>query len=147
MFDYALDQEYCDRYVVRGMRWKAVPFFGIHNFRMLHSASLAHAEHLAGMLDPAQDQGLISEAEAILVDDIAMVIAGQDGDGEELYAVAEVSLNIEPGDVDRVLKVSEIIARALGVRVISAVISDRVADPVRQRADENGVIVAIIDSE
>jgi outer membrane murein-binding lipoprotein Lpp len=106
--------------------------------RILARARLVDHGELAPMLDAAVEAGAITEderAEILLAD---VVVRGR-REQREAYALAEVSVVVDPEDLRRAVARARLLERATGRPVVPVVAGERVAAGVAEEARAAGV--------
>lgn len=97
------------------------------------------------LLDDAEEQGIVTPAEAEAVSKVDLVVQGREGRGDaaaEALVVVEISRTIRQADIERALQRAAILRKA-GYNAYPAVAGQLVRDEDRERAEASGVEVYI----
>ena len=133
-------ERHVDKKLYQGAKWR----LGIHEARRWYGPTRPNGELLMDRLYEAAAQGAISDAELESAENIDLIIAGQDGAGQDLYAAVEASVTVDRRDVERVLERSVIIARALSANVIPVVAGAMILNEARVYAEAQQVTIAVV---
>ena len=102
--------------------------------RLVRRAHALSGDELHAMLEPAINQGLLSEEGADEVLQADVVVRGrQRDDGAEIYLVVEVSWGIGTGDVERAVRRASLLAQT-GVQTLPVVAGERITDEAAELA-------------
>ena len=123
--------------------------YGSMAFRQRHGRALRRNRLLYGsipgrdggfeeMIADAVDNGLISEAEWVELEQADAVMTGQDG-GASVYFVGEFSITVNHIDIDRAIARAVILSKATGSDAWPMIIGEAVPQPQRTRAEAEQV--------
>jgi hypothetical protein len=102
--------------------------------RVVRRAHALSGDELHALLEPAIDQGLLSEEGADDVIQADVVVRGRRReDGSEVYLVVEVSWGVGTGDVERAVRRASLLAQA-GVRTLPVVAGEYITDEAAELA-------------
>jgi hypothetical protein len=102
--------------------------------RMVRRAHALSGDELHALLEPAIDQGMLSEEGADDVVQANMVVRGrQRDDGREVYLVVEVSWGVGTGDVERAVRRASLLAQT-GVQTLPVVAGEHITDEAAELA-------------
>ena len=102
--------------------------------RMVRRAHALSGDELHALLDPAIDQGMLSEEGADDVIQADVVVRGRRrDDGSEVYLVVEVSWGVGPGDVERAVRRASLLAQT-GVQTLPVVAGEDITDEAAELA-------------
>jgi hypothetical protein len=110
--------------------------------RLLRRIHVVSGEELGVLLDPAEDRLTELERDRLFAADLVLRGVSR-RDGQECYLVAEVSVGIGVGDVQRAAERAQLLTKALGVRAMAAVGGESIDHEGRQTADTLGVVVVL----
>jgi hypothetical protein len=115
---------------------------GAYFARLVRRARVVAEHELTTMLDDALDTGQITEAERDEMLAADLVVRGRHRtDGREVYLVAEVSVGIGPGDVQRAVDRADALAKLH--EAIPVVAGERITPEANELARERGVLVVL----
>ena len=116
--------------------------------RRLLGFSAAMVTHKAwqpgGIIDVAADSDNITDAEAMDLGRVDLVVSGNDRDGQPSHIVAEISVTVQENDVIRAAQRARILRRATGEAAIAAVIGEEIEDDARHTAEREGVAYIVV---
>ena len=117
---------------------------GLRRVQVLKSVSVPRDQNLSQLVDQAEDEGRISDAENDALWLLDLIFTGRRRtDHESVYIAAEVSITAGDGDVSRACDRAAILNTVLDADVVPALITARI-DPERtQLAKATGVTVMI----
>jgi hypothetical protein len=102
--------------------------------RVVRRAHALSGDELHALLEPAIDQGLLSEEGADDVIQADVVVRGRRrDDGSEVYLVVEVSWGVGPGDVERAVRRASLLTQT-GVRTLPVVAGEHITDEAAELA-------------
>ena len=102
--------------------------------RMVRRAHALSGDELHALLEPAIDQGMLSEEGADDVVQADVVVRGRRrDDGSEVYLVVEVSWGVGTGDVERAVRRASLLAQT-GVQALPVVAGEHIADEAAELA-------------
>jgi hypothetical protein len=102
--------------------------------RMVRRAHALSGDELHALLDPAIDQGMLSEEGADDVIQADVVVRGRRrDDGSEVYLVVEVSWGVGPGAVERAIRRASLLAQT-GVQTLPVVAGEGITDEAAELA-------------
>jgi hypothetical protein len=102
--------------------------------RVVRRAHALSGDELHALIEPAIDQGRLSEEGADEVIQADVVVRGrQRDDGGEVYLVVEVSWGVGTGDVERAVRRASLLAQT-GVRTLPVVAGEHITDEAAELA-------------
>ena len=102
--------------------------------RVVRRAHALSGDELHTLLEPAIDQGMLSEEGADDVVQADVVVRGRRrDDGSEVYLVVEVSWGVGPGDVEHAVRRASLLAQT-GVQTLPVVAGERITDEAAELA-------------
>jgi hypothetical protein len=102
--------------------------------RMVRRAHALSGDELHALLEPAIDQGMLSEEGADDVVQADVVVRGRRrDDGGEVYLVVEVSWGVGTGDVERAVRRASLLAQT-GLHTLPVVAGERITDEAAELA-------------
>ena len=117
---------------------------GLNRARILQSKLVARGPELQDRIDDAEEQGLISAEQGSHLERADIIIkARRKSDGQDCYAVLEISAGIRNSDITRARDRAQTLADIQDLPVIPAVVGGTIAAPQRNLADRDGVRVII----
>ena len=117
---------------------------GLNRARILQSKIVARGPELQDRIDDAEEQGLISAEQGSRLERADIIIkARRKSDGQDCYAVLEISAGIRNSDITRARDRAQTLAAIQDLPVIPAVVGGAIAAPQRNLADRDGVRVII----
>ena len=109
------------------------------------SATVSHqAWQPGGIIDVAADSDNITDAEAMDLGRVDLVVSGNDRDGQPSHIVAEISVTVQENDVIRAAQRARILRRATGEAASAAVIGEEIEDDARHTAEREGVAYIVV---
>ena len=117
---------------------------GLNRARILQSKIVARGPELQDCIDDAEEQGIISAEQGSHLERADIIIkARRKSDGQDCYAVLEISAGIRNSDITRARDRAQTLADIQDLPVIPAVVGGVIAAPQRNLADRDGVRVII----
>jgi hypothetical protein len=102
--------------------------------RLVRRAHALSGDELHALLEPAIDQGMLSEEGADDVIQADVVVRGRRRDDDsEVYLIVEVSWGIGTGDVERAVRRASLLAQT-GVQALPVVAGERITDEAAELA-------------
>ena len=92
---------------------------------------------LAGFIQRALDNGVISHGQMVELMDAVVIYA----DDDNRHAVVESSITLAERDINRAIERAAIMSSATGSETVPVVASDNIADAERAFAEERGVSI------
>lgn len=117
---------------------------GIQNARKLQTPNQT-GDELRNLLDNATNAGLITSEQAEGLQSADIIAIGEGHDGEPRYALVEISITADQGDVDRAAQHAAILKEATQTPVTPVVICARIPETNRGRAAASGVTIIYRD--
>ncbi len=133
-----------ERKVARRIRRTAGRNLGIQNAQLVQSVAITDNPLITDLSDAAVRNGIITMNQADELEDADIVVKGADSDGDEAYAVAELSVTIHHDDIDRALDRAKILQQATDKASVPAVIGADISDENREYARSLDVAVIIL---
>ena len=133
-----------ERKVARRIRRTAGRNLGIQNAQLVQSVAITDNPLITNLSDAAVRNGIITTNQADELEDADVVVKGSDSDGDEAYAVAELSVTIHHDDIDRALDRAKILQQATDKASVPAVIGADISDENREYARSLDVAVIIL---
>ena len=117
---------------------------GLNRARILQSKLVARGPELQDCIDDAEEQGVISAEQGSRLERADIIIkARRKRDGQDCYAVLEISAGIRNSDITRARDRAQTLAAIQDLPVIPAVVGGAIAAQQRNLADRDGVRVII----
>ena len=132
-----------ERKVARRSRSIARRTLNIKNPRIVHSVRDRDGDELADLSEQAEQNGLITAAEADDLERTDLILTGTSADGNEVYVLAEASVTVSHLDIERAHTRAAILQKAVGTPVQPAVACAEISAENRQQAHRDGVTVII----
>ena len=133
-----------ERKVARRIRRTAARNLSIQNAQLVQSVTITDNPFITNLSDAAVGNGIITTNQADELEDADIVVRGADSDGDEAYAVAELSVTIHHDDIDRALDRAKILQQATAKASVPAVIGADISDENREYARSLDVAVIIL---
>ena len=133
-----------ERKVARRIRRTADRNLSIQNAQLVQSVTITDNPLITDLSDAAVRNGIITTNQADELEDADVVVKGSDNDGDEAYAVAELSVTIHHDDIDRALDRAKILQQATDKASVPAVIGADISDENREYARSLDVAVIIL---
>jgi outer membrane murein-binding lipoprotein Lpp len=133
-----------ERKVARRIRRTADRNLSIQNAQLVQSVTITDNPFITNLSDAAVGNGIITTNQADELEDADVVVKGSDSDGDEAYAVAELSVTIHHDDIDRALDRAKILQQATDKASVPAVIGADISDENREYARSLDVAVIIL---
>ena len=133
-----------ERKVARRIRRTADRNLSIQNAQLVQSVAITDNPLITDLSDAAVRNGIITTNQADELEDADVVVKGSDSDGDEAYAVAELSVTIHHDDIDRALDRAKILQQATDKASVPAVIGADISDENREYARSLDVAVIIL---
>ena len=133
-----------ERKVARRIRRTADRNLSIQNAQLVQSVAITDNPLITDLSDAAVRNGIITTDQADELEDADVVVKGSDSDGDEAYAVAELSVTIHHDDIDRALDRAKILQQATDKASVPAVIGADISDENREYARSLDVAVIIL---
>ena len=133
-----------ERKVARRIRRTADRNLSIQNAQLVQSVTITDNPLITDLSDAAVSNGIITTNQADELEDADVVVKGSDSDGDEAYAVAELSVTIHHDDIDRALDRAKILQQATDKASVPAVIGADISDENREYARSLDVAVIIL---
>ena len=133
-----------ERKVARRIRRTAGRNLSIQNAQLVQSVAITDNPLITDLSDAAVRNGIITTNQADELEDADVVVKGSDSDGDEAYAVAELSVTIHHDDIDRALDRAKILQQATDKASVPAVIGADISDENREYARSLDVAVIIL---
>ena len=133
-----------ERKVARRIRRTADQNLSIQNAQLVQSVAITDNPLITDLSDAAVRNGIITTNQADELEDADVVVKGSDSDGDEAYAVAELSVTIHHDDIDRALDRAKILQQATDKASVPAVIGADISDENREYARSLDVAVIIL---
>ncbi len=118
--------------------------FHLRQTSLVHHADQVGDSALKQVLDDAAEDSSrdFTEDDAALVEQADAVIAGKAPNGAQVYLLAEASITIVKGDVDRAKDRAELLQRAVGATTHALVVGEAITDEARAQAKNRTVAFA-----
>ena len=117
---------------------------GVRRCEVLHSVAHGTADSLMDIIDRGIQAGDINDEEAVQIEHADIILSGHSDEGQPIYVVGHVSVNIDANDVIRAKESATLLGRVTRKPVIPVVIGDIAYVTSQERADDEGVVCVLI---